>query len=138
MNTIDFRPSYSNNIGFGRFVESTLDSNTSTQSYPPYNIENLADHKYAITLALAGYDKKNLSIQLENGVLTVRGKKMKTANASAFVHEGIANRSFSRTFNLTDYVEVRSASLANGMLTINLVKNVPEALLPKSIPIEST
>lgn len=140
MNTIDFSPFYRNTIGFDRFVsllDNTLHSGARTQSYPPYNIESIADDKYAITLAIAGFEEKELEIEVENSVLTVRGKRMKVENTSTFLHQGIANRSFCRTFSLAEYVEVSSAKLANGILTINLVKNVPEAMLPKAIPIQS-
>ena len=126
MNTIDFSPFYRNTIGFDRFVsllDNTLHSSTRTQSYPPYNIESIADDKYAITLAIAGFEEKELEIEVEN--------------SSTFLHQGIANRSFCRTFSLAEYVEVSSAKLTNGILTINLVKNVPEAMLPKTIPIQS-
>ena len=140
MNTIDFSPFYRNTIGLDRFVsllDNTLHSGTRTQSYPPYNIESIADDKYAITLAIAGFEEKELEIEVENSVLTVKGKRMKVENTSTFLHQGIANRSFCRTFSLAEYVEVSSAKLANGILTIDLVKNVPEAMLPKTIPIQS-
>ena len=140
MNRIDFRPFYRNAIGFDRFVsllDNSLHSETRTQSYPPYNIESVAEDKYAITLAIAGFVEKELEIEVENSVLTVKGKKVKAENTSTFLHQGIANRSFCRTFSLAEYVEVNSAKLANGILTINLVKNVPEAMLPKNIPIQS-
>ena len=140
MNTIDFSPFYRNTIGFDRFVsllDNTLHSSTRTQSYPPYNIESIADDKYAITLAIAGFEEKELEIEVENSVLTVKGKRMKVENSSTFLHQGIANRSFCRTFSLAEYAEVSSAKLTNGILTINLVKNVPEAMLPKTIPIQS-
>ncbi|BCD95901.1 Hsp20 family protein [Marinagarivorans cellulosilyticus] len=137
MNSIDLTPLYRNSVGFDRLaalLDSTLKSDSVSTGYPPYNIEVLEENHYAITLALAGFAEEDLDIQVEKGVLTVRGKK--TANKQAtYLHQGIANRSFERKFNLADHIEVKGANLSNGLLTINLLKEVPEAMKPRSIPI---
>lgn len=104
--------------------------------YPPYNIEVLADNKYAIELAVAGFDEKELDIKVEKGTLIVRGEKQRQ-DEHKYLYHGIANRTFERKFNLADYVEVIDASLKNGLLTISLVKEIPEAMKPKSIAINN-
>ncbi|WP_372767374.1 Hsp20 family protein [Pseudoalteromonas sp.] len=137
MNTVDLTPLYRSSIGFDRLaslLDSALTSQTTTSGYPPYNIELLEDNQYAITLAVAGFDKEELDIQVEKGVLTIRGNRAIKDDAK-YLHHGIANRSFERKFNLADYVEVTNADLANGLLTIELVKEIPEAMKPKSITI---
>lgn len=137
MNTIDLTPLYRNSIGFDRLA-SLLDSALRTDSvapgYPPYNIEMLGENRYAITLAVAGFEQNELDLMVEKGVLTVRGKKAKEEERR-YLHQGIANRAFERKFNLADYVEVTGADLNNGLLTINLVKEIPEAMKPRTIAI---
>jgi len=140
MNTIDLTPLYRSSIGFDRFgslLDSALRSEPSV-SYPPYNIEVIGENEYAITLALAGFDDSDIDIQTEKGVLTVKGKKESKQEDVKFLHQGIANRSFERKFNLADYVEVKNASLDKGLLTISLVKEIPEAMKPKKIEISSS
>lgn len=137
MNSIDLTPLYRNSVGFDRLaalLDSTLKSDSVSTGYPPYNIEVLEENHYAITLALAGFAEEDLDIQVEKGVLTVRGKKTADKQAT-YLHQGIANRSFERKFNLADHIEVKGANLNNGLLTINLLKEVPEAMKPRSIPI---
>jgi len=137
MNTIDLTPLYRNSIGFDRLA-SLLDSALRTDSvapgYPPYNIEMLSENRYAITLAVAGFEQSELELTVEKGVLTVRGKKAKE-DERKYLHQGIANRAFERKFNLADYVEVTGADLQNGLLTISLVKEIPEAMKPRTIAI---
>lgn len=138
MNSIDLTPFYRSNIGFdriGSLLNHALQSETSTNGYPPYNIEVEEENSYAITLAVAGFSRDELEIQVENGVLTINGKKEEENKERKFLHQGIANRAFERKFNLADHVEVTGADLVNGLLTINLVKNIPEAMKPKSIAI---
>lgn len=140
MNTIDLTPLYRNSIGFDRLA-SLLDSALRTDSvapgYPPYNIEMLGENRYAITLAVAGFEQSELELTVEKGVLTVRGKKAKE-DERKYLHQGIANRAFERKFNLADYVEVTGADLQNGLLTISLVKEIPEAMKPRTIAINQT
>ena len=139
MTTLDFTPLYRSTIGFDR-VASLLNNALHTDQsngYPPYNIEVVAENEYAITIAVAGFTNEELDLQTENNVLTVRGKKRAASKDTSYLYQGIANRSFERKFNLADHVEVSAANLENGLLTIALVKEIPEAMKPKSIPINS-
>jgi molecular chaperone IbpA len=140
MNTIDLTPLYRSSIGFDRFG-SLLDSALraeQTAGYPPYNIEVVNENEYTITLALAGFDEADIDIQTEKGVLTIRGKKSAKQETSKYLHRGIANRSFERKFNLADHVEVRGATLDKGLLSINLLREIPDAMKPKKIEISSS
>jgi len=137
MNAIDFTPLYRNSIGFDRLaslLDSALRSDAVSSAYPPYNIEVLDENRYAITLAVAGFTQADLDINVENGVLTVRGKQAKEEERK-YLYQGIAQRSFERKFNLADYVEVKDAAFSNGLLTINLEKEIPEAMKPRTIAI---
>lgn len=140
MNSIDLTPLYRSSVGFDRFasiLDSVINSDAVTPGYPPYNIESLDDNRYAITLAVAGFEKSELDINVEKGVLTVRGKKAKE-DERKYLHQGIANRAFERKFNLADYVEVTGADLNHGLLTIRLIKEIPEAMKPRSIEINNS
>ena len=138
MNRIDLTPLYRSSVGFDRF-ESLLDAAFQTEKssagYPPYNIEVVEDNKYAITIAVAGFSQDELDIQVEKGVLTIVGKKEPNENKGQYLHQGIATRAFERKFNLADHVEVTGADLRDGLLNIQLVKEVPEAMKPKKISI---
>jgi molecular chaperone IbpA len=137
MNSVDLTPLYRNSVGFDRFasmLDNALTSDTAVSSYPPYDIEMFEDNQYAITLAVAGFSQDELDIQVEKGVLTVRGDK-NTKDKQKYLYHGIANRTFERKFNLADYVEITNAKLADGLLTIELVKEIPEAMKPKKIAI---
>lgn len=140
MTTIDFSPLYRSTVGFDRMA-SLLDSaaqlNQNSSGYPPYNIEKLAENQYSITLAVAGFEEAELDLTTERGVLTVSGQKGTAEVDREYLHQGIATRNFERKFQLADHVEVTGADLANGLLTIELVKKVPEALKPKKIAIGS-
>ncbi|PXF63812.1 Hsp20 family protein [Kangiella spongicola] len=138
MNRIDLTPLYRSSVGFDRLaslLDNTLRGEQSSGGYPPYDIEILDENEYAITIAVAGFERDELDIQTEKGVLTVRGRKADTDKERNFLHQGIANRAFERKFNLADYVEVTDANMSNGLLTINLVKEIPEAMKPKKISI---
>jgi molecular chaperone IbpA len=139
MNSIDLTPLYRNSIGFDHLsslLNNSLRTNSANASYPPYNIEVLGENKYAITLSIAGFSQNELDINVEKGVLTVRGKKS-SAQERQYLHRGIANRSFERKFNLADYIEVVDAGLDNGLLTISLVREIPDAMKPKNIAINT-
>lgn len=138
MTTIDLSPLYRSSVGFDRFgsmLDSAMRSEKSTGGYPPYDIESYGENEYAITIAVAGFEEGELDIQVEKGVLSVRGKKADTDDQRNYLYQGIANRSFERKFNLADFIEVTGADLNNGLLTIKLVKEIPEAMKPKSIAI---
>jgi len=137
MNTIDLSPLYRNSIGFDRMatlLDNALRTESASPGYPPYNIEVLEENRYAISLAIAGFAESDLDITVEKGVLTVRGKKSEDVERT-YLHQGIANRAFERKFNLADHIEVTDADLTNGLLTISLVKEIPEAMKPKTIAI---
>ncbi len=141
MNTIDLTPLYRSSIGFdrmGSLLDNALRSQKAGVGFPPYDIEATGEDRYAITLAVAGFEESELDIQVEKGVLCVRGKKADESEEKSYLYRGIANRSFERKFNLADYIEVRGADLKNGLLTISLVKEIPEAMKPRSIAIKAT
>ena len=138
MTTIDLTPLYRSSIGFdrmGSLLNSALRSQKESVGFPPYDIESSGDDRYAITLAVAGFEESELDIQVENGVLRVRGRKADDSEDKTYLYRGIANRSFERKFNLADHIEVRGAELKNGLLTISLVKEIPEAMKPRTIEI---
>lgn len=142
-------PLYKMSIGFDRLADQFFNDPAFHQQsgYPPFNItkQNVDGHNepvYAITLAVAGFTKRDIDISIEDGTLKVEGKtddidekKEGYENAIQYLHRGIAERNFTRTFKLADYVEVESAALEDGILRINLFRNVPEAMKPKSIDI---
>lgn len=137
---IDFTPLYRNTVGFDRMLsllDSTLRSEPSVGGYPPYNIEVVDENRYAVTLAVAGFARDEIDIEVENDVLSVRGKKAEDADKRQYLYQGIASRSFERKFNLADHVEVTGAELNNGLLTVGLVKHIPEEMKPKRIEIGS-
>jgi molecular chaperone IbpA len=141
MTTIDLTPLYRSSIGFDRMaslLDSALRSDKRATGYPPYDIEVRGENQYAITLAVAGFEQDELDIQVEKGVLRVRGKKADDNSERSYLYQGIANRTFERKFNLADHIEVSGADLNNGLLTISLLKEVPEAMKPKSITINQS
>ena len=137
MNAIDFTPLYRSTVGFDRLanlLDSALQHNH-TSGYPPYNIETTEENQYSITLAVAGFTEDELDIQTERGVLTVHGKKASAEKDERnYLYQGIATRSFERKFQLADHVSVTDAKLANGILSIELVKEIPEACLLYTSP----
>jgi molecular chaperone IbpA len=139
MNAIDFSPYFRSMIGYDR-VFDLLDSATRTEEtgWPPYNIEKLGDDTYRITMAVAGFTQDELSVVAHENVLTVSGKQKQTdGQQSQFLYRGIAARTFERRFNLADYMRVTGANLTNGLLHLELKREVPEAMKPRSIAIQS-
>ena len=125
-------------IGFDRMFEQ-LDrefSNTKSTGYPPYNVIQENDDEYTISLAIAGFSMEDLDITLEKNVLTIEGTSPEVPEGKNYLHKGIGNRNFRRQFTLAEHIEVEGAELVNGMLHINLVRNVPEAQKPKKIAIK--
>lgn len=140
MRTIDFSPLYRSTIGFDHLtalLEST-NKNESQASYPPYNIELMETDQYKITMALAGFKENEIKIQSERQTLSVVGEKENNSDNQNFLHQGIAARNFERRFKLAEHVEVTGAELINGLLHIDLVRIIPEAMKPKTIKINST
>lgn len=139
MATIDLTPLYRSTIGFDRMasiLDAAMRADTST-GYPPYNIEALEENRYQISVAVAGFDDKELELEVERGVLTVRGRKA-DEEGKQYLHKGIAFRSFERKFNLADYVQVEGANLKNGLLVVELRKVIPEQMKARRIPIGET
>ncbi|CDZ26110.1 Hsp20 family protein [Neorhizobium galegae] len=140
MRHVDFSPLYRSTVGFDRLF-NLLDNRgpaDQTPSYPPYNIERTGENTYRITMAVAGFDEKELSLEAHANVLTVKGEKSEdetAADQSEYLYRGIAKRAFERRFQLADHVEVQSASLKNGLLHIDLLRNIPEAMKPRRIAI---
>ncbi|MCF3640352.1 Hsp20 family protein [Rhizobium sp. TRM95111] len=141
MRHFDFSPLYRSTVGFDRLFTmlDTLGQPDQTQSYPPYNIERTGENAYRITMAVAGFAESELSIEAREHTLTVKGEKAEeTAEDGRFLYRGIAKRAFERRFQLADHVEIRGAQLKNGLLHIDLVREIPEAMKPRRIEIAST
>jgi len=138
MRPFDFAPLYRSTVGFDRLVQM-LDSvagfDNEVSSYPPYNIERLGETEYRITMAVAGFAEPEIKIEVKENALTVSGAKPADAKERVFLYRGIATRAFERRFQLADHVEVKVASLKDGLLHIDLVRNVPERLKPRTITI---
>lgn len=141
MNTFDFSPLFRSAVGFDHLY-SKLDRATRTAqnqpSYPPYNIELIDEDSYRITMALAGFDKSEINIQTENNVLTITGKHKEQEQERHFLHHGIAARNFEHRFQLADHVKVTEANLVNGLLNIELIREIPEAMKPHTIAINTS
>lgn len=137
MRTFDFTPLYKSAIGFDRFA-SLLDDALrveSQPSYPPYDIELVEENRYRITMAVAGFSRDELDIEIEGETLTISGKRAKQEGGGTYLHRGIAARSFERRFQLTDHIKVSGAALENGLLHVDLTREIPEALKPRKIDI---
>jgi molecular chaperone IbpA len=136
MRTFDLAPLYRSTVGFDRFF-SLLDraGGVEAPSYPPYNIERTGENDYRITVAVAGFTESELSIESKENTLTIRGEKAKEENQAEVLYQGIAARAFERVFQLADFVLVKGAALENGLLHVDLVREIPEAKKPRSIPI---
>lgn len=138
MRHFDFTPLYKTTVGFDRlaslFDELSVGENNSP-SYPPYNIERISDDEYRISMAVAGFTQDELKIEIEGNALSIAGQKVVKDDDKEYLHRGIATRNFERKFELDDYVFVNGADLENGLLHIDLKREVPEAQKPRSIPI---
>ena len=141
MRHIDFTPIYRSTVGFDHFVDmfdNIFTNQVSQESYPPFNIEKIDEENYRISIASAGFSQENFLIEVENQQLTVGVRASKREEQSSYLHKGIARRSFEKRFKLADHVHVTSASYEPGMLHIDLVKEVPEALKPRRIEISNS
>jgi molecular chaperone IbpA len=141
MRSYDLTPFYRSTVGFDRLF-SLLDQATSDGSpgYPPYNIERTGENAYRISVAVSGFAKEELSIVAKENTLTIKGEKVANENSqdkSEVLYRGIAARAFERAFQLADFVVVKNASLENGLLHVDLVREIPEAKKPRNIPIGS-
>jgi molecular chaperone IbpA len=139
MRTVDFSPLYRSVVGFDRLAD-LLDSAANTESasgYPPYNIERTAENAYRVEIAVAGFRPEELTIEVKENLLTVQGRKAANDEPRKYLHRGLAERNFDRRFQLADYVVVTEANLADGLLSIALVRELPEQLKPRQIAIKS-
>ncbi|MCW8885110.1 MAG: Hsp20 family protein [Motiliproteus sp.] len=136
---IDFAPLYRSSVGFDRLADLIENaSNSSSQGgYPPYNIELLDENKYRITMAVAGFSDDDLDIQSQANTLIIKGTKIAEKDERTFLYQGIAERGFERRFQLADYVRVVSASIENGLLHVELEREIPEAMKPRKIEISN-
>jgi molecular chaperone IbpA len=141
MRQFDLTPLYRSTVGFDRFAQ-LFDSVAGSEfdaPYPPYNIERLGENDYRITMAVAGFTADEISVDVKESTLSVRGEKKGEASEGErrYLHRGIAARSFERRFQLADHVEVKSADLKDGLLNVDLVRNLPERMRPRTIPIRA-
>jgi molecular chaperone IbpA len=141
MRTFDFSPLYRSTVGFDRLsnlvdAASKLDDRSS--AYPPYNIEVTGDNSFRISVAVAGFSANELDIQSQENTLTISGKHKDDSEDRHYLHRGIAGRSFDRRFQLADHVHVANAATANGLLHVDLVREIPEEQRPRRIEIKAT
>ena len=140
MRTIDFSPFFRHSVGFER-MQRLLDASTrmesSAPSYPPYNIEQMGEDAYRISLAVAGFGEQDLDVTVEENTLVVTGKLADNPEDKTFLHRGIAGRAFERRFELADHIKVVGGSLVNGLLNIDLDREIPEEKRPRKIVIET-
>ena len=140
MRTTDFSPLYRFSVGFDRMqrlVDAASRFDDATYAYPPYNIEALGDDAYRITMTVAGFAEKDLDVTVTENTLVISARKRDEDKDVSYLHRGIAGRAFERRFDLADHIQVVGARAENGLLYIDLVREVPEALKPRTIAIES-
>ena len=141
MRNFDFAPLYRSTVGFDQIanlMDRVLTAETAQPSYPPYNIEKLDDDAYRISIAVAGFSEADLSVEVREKSLIVSARKADEDEAKSYLHRGIATRAFERRFHLADHVIVTGAAHSDGMLHIELERQVPDALKPRQIQIAST
>jgi molecular chaperone IbpA len=139
MRTIDLSPLYRSLVGFDRLADQ-LDAaarNEAASGYPPYNIERTDENAYRIEIAVAGFKPEELNVEVKENLLTVTGRKAANDEAKQYLHRGLAERNFERKFQLTDYLVVVDADLSNGLLSIALKRELPEALKPRTVEIKT-
>lgn len=138
MSTFDLTPLFRSTVGFDRMM-SLLDAagRSDEQAYPPYNIEKVGEDAYRITMAVAGFGEDDLTITAQGNALLISGKQKREEKKSEYLYRGIAGRAFERRFQLADHIKVTGAELANGVLHVDLVREVPEAMKPRTIKVGS-
>ncbi len=140
MRTLDMSPLYRATVGFDQIadlMDRVMMNDAGTQSYPPYNIEKTDEDGYRISIAVAGFSEDDLEVEVKENALHINASKPQETAERAYLHRGIATRAFSRRFHLADHVRVTGAVHKDGMLHIDLLREVPEALKPRQIPIQS-
>ena len=138
MRTFDLTPLYRSTIGFDRLanmLDNVSGLDTDGGNYPPFNIELLEENKYRLTMAVAGFAKDEITIDVKENVLRVKGQKSSDETENEYLHRGIATRNFERRFQLADHVIVKDAEMSNGLLHVELVRELPEAMKPRTIAI---
>jgi molecular chaperone IbpA len=137
----DLSPLYRSTVGFdslASMLDQVADFDSEATNYPPYNIERLTENEYRITMAVAGFGKEDVNIEVKENTLSIRGEKKQVDTERSFLHRGIASRAFERRFQLADHVEVRGADVNDGLLSVDLEREVPERLKPRTIEIGAT
>ena len=137
----DLSPLYRSTVGFdslASMLDQVADFDSEATNYPPYNIERLTENEYRITMAVAGFGKEDVNIEVKENTLSIRGEKKEVDTEHSFLHRGIASRAFERRFQLADHVEVRGADVKDGLLFVDLEREVPERLKPRTIEIGAT
>ena len=134
MRTYDFSPLFRSTIGFDRIL-AMLDDSSTRPGWPPYNIEKIDGDRYRIKMAIAGFSPQEVEVTQQGNILTVAGQRTAGQDQAEMLHQGLAFRNFKQTFNLADYVKVVAADLENGLLSIDLVRDVPEELKPRRVHI---
>ncbi|MBF0355586.1 MAG: Hsp20 family protein [Alphaproteobacteria bacterium] len=140
MQTFDLSPLFRSGIGFDhleRLLDSAKRLDDQTFAYPPYNIEKTGEDGYRISMAVAGFASQDIDITAKENLLIIRGKARKEEQPVQYLHRGIAGRSFERRFELADHIKVVAANLADGLLHVDLVREIPETLRPRTIPIQT-
>jgi len=140
MRTLDMSPLYRATVGFDQIadlMDRVMTNDAGTQSYPPYNIEKTDEDGYRISIAVAGFSEDDLEVEVKENALHITASKPQETAKRTYLHRGIATRAFSRRFHLADHVRVTGAVHKDGMLHIDLLREVPEALKPRQIPIQS-
>ncbi len=143
MRTYDFSPLFRSTIGFDRLtniMDTAMRQSEAAEAYPPYNIQKTGENAYCITLAVAGFSEEELEIVSHDGNLVIEGrvKPNEENNENIFLHRGIAGRAFKRSFQLADHIKIMGANLSNGLLNVELVREIPEELKPRKIEISSS
>ncbi len=138
MRTLNLTPLFRSSVGFDRLInlmDAAQRADETSTSYPPYNIEKLADDRYRVTMAIAGFSQNDITIVAKPNQVTVSGKAKPDEAGGQFLHRGIAGRAFERRFDVADHIRVESAALENGLLHIELLRDLPEAMKPRTIVI---
>lgn len=138
MRSFDFSPLYRSTVGFDRLanlLESVTQFDPTAQSYPPYNIEQLGENDYRISMAVAGFGDQDLTVEVKEGVLTITGKRNGEEPKTHYLYQGIAGRSFERRFQLADHMEVKGARLEHGLLHVDIARVIPEEKRARKIAI---
>jgi molecular chaperone IbpA len=136
--SLDLSPLFRSTIGFDRVSRLIEDAfSDAAPAYPPYNLEKLGENEYRIVMAVAGFGPEDVKVTAKENTLVVEGKQSDKANGTRYLHRGIAARAFERRFELADHIQVSGAKLENGLLVIDLKREIPEALKPRVIPIQS-